>query len=182
VPARKRYLLLFHLIVIALAIVGFAYTSWTDQLFVECAGNTAELNLTFSFVSEPTEYDPLNAATVNVNPKGYLVGDVDVITLTVNNAYPTYAVTIFFRVTNIGALPAKFKGFTLNSQPASYLQGRWSASLPNGEIEVEGYNGEGEIIGVSETRTYSVTVKVTNNAQPETTYTFTIGLLFEQAI
>lgn len=182
--SKKQAILLLQSIVIAMSIVGLAYSSWTEQIAVNSTVNTATLNLTFYFVGEPTEYDPLNAATATVNPKGELTGDIDVLTLTVTNAYPTYKVTMFFRIKNIGTIPAKFKGFFLNGEQASYSQtiGGWAASLPGGEITFQGYDGEGEILGTNAIRTFSVTIEVTENAQPNTTYNLVIGLMFEQSV
>jgi len=181
-PKKRMLHPLFSVILIAMSLTVMSYASWTETLTINNVVNTATVNLTFYFVSYPIEFDPLNAATSNVNPCGYVTGDVDVITLTVENAYPGYEVMIFFQVKNIGTLPVKFLGFSLNGMPASYGQEEWKASLPNGEITIWGYNGEGEVLPINAIRTYSVKLKVTENALQGTDYALTIGILFEQYV
>jgi len=177
---RKMIHPLFSIILIAMSLMVMSYAGWTETLTINNTVNTATVNLTFYFVSYPIEFDPLDAATSNVNPCGYITGDVDSITLTVENAYPGFEVMIIFQVKNIGTLPAKFLGFSLNGVPASYGPEGWKASLPNGEITIEGYNGEGEVLPINAIRTYSVKLKVTEDALQGTNYAFTIGILFEQ--
>jgi hypothetical protein len=54
--------------------------------------------------------------------------------------------------------------------------------LPGGELTFQAFNGEGEMVPVGGSHTYSLELDVTTAAQSGTTYTFTVGVVFEQGV
>ena len=54
--------------------------------------------------------------------------------------------------------------------------------MPGGELTFQAFNGEGEMVPVGGSHTYSLELDVTTAAQSGTTYTFTVGVVFEQGV
>jgi hypothetical protein len=181
---NKKMLTLPMLLVIGLSFTGYAFASWIDTLSVSGTLTTAALNLTFSYVSNPDELasDPLDATTATVTPKGALTGDVDTITLTINDAFPGYKVKVSVDVKNVGTIPAKFCGFQLDSNPVGYNSVTGWTDTKAGII-FTAHDSLGEILypgGVS--HSYTLELEVTNDVESGTTTTFTIGVVFEQGV
>lgn len=170
------------ILVMTLSFTGIAFASWTETLTFTGSVTTARLNLRVSTVyGAIEENDPLDVGSVSVTPVGSLGGNVQTISLTVENAYPGYSASVAIRVQNTGDIPARFVGFKLNDNPISYSETLgWTDSL--GTIDFQGWDSEGEMLPVSSTHSYSLTLTVTGEAQPDTDYTFTVGIVFEQGV
>jgi hypothetical protein len=179
----KKLVTIPVLLVIALTLIGYAVANWTATLSITGTVTTATLDLKFSLVYIPTETDPLGVGSAIIEPVGSTTGDINTITLTVQNAYPSYTVTVGFQIENIGTISAEFIGFSLNGGPAAYddVTG-WSASLPGGTMNFRASDSEGEMVPIGATRTYSISLQVTNDAKFGETYAFTIGAVFKQGV
>lgn len=181
---NKQLLALPLILVMTLSLTGIAFASWTDTLTFNGSVTTARLNLRVSAVYPAIEEnDPLNAGSVSVTPVGSFGGssNVQTITLTVENAYPGYNASVAIRVQNTGTIPAKFVGFKLNDNPISYSESLgWTDSL--GTIDFQGWDSEGLELPVGATHSYTLSLKVTGEASPDTDYTLTVGIVFEQGV
>jgi hypothetical protein len=178
---NKQMLALPLILVMTLSLTGIAFASWTETLNFTGSVTTARLNLRVSNVFPPIEVDPIGVGSVSVDPVGSLGGNVKTITLTVENAYPGYSATVAITVENTGTIPAHFVGFKLNDNPASYSKSLgWKDSL--GAIDFQGWDSEGLELPVGATHSYTLTLTVTGEASPDTDYTFTVGIVFEQGV
>lgn len=181
----KKLMALPVLLIFALSVAGYAFANWTETLTINGSVTTATLDLTFKYIGPVDELgtDPYNVATTTLDPSGMTTGTVHLVTMIVNNAYLGYKVLFTFQIKNIGTIPAKFVGFNLNSGPTSYSNANgWSASLAGGELTFQAFDGEGEMMPVGGSHTYSLELDVTTAAQSGTTYTFTVGVVFEQGV
>jgi hypothetical protein len=176
---NKKLMALPLLVIFALSVTGYAFANWTKTLTINGTVETATLDLTFSYVSLVTETDPYDVGTTELDPSGYTTGTVHNVMMTVNNAYPGYKARISFDITNIGTIPAELVGFNLNSGPTAIPL---SASLSGGTVTFHVSNGAGETLGVGDTHTYQLTLEVTTAAEPDATYSFTVGIVFEQGV
>jgi hypothetical protein len=88
----KKLMALPMLLIFALSLTGYAFANWTETLTINGSVTTATLDLTFKYIGPVDELgtDPYNVATTTLVPSGMTTGTVHLVTMTVNNAYPSY--------------------------------------------------------------------------------------------
>jgi hypothetical protein len=182
---NKKLMALPLLLVISLSFTGYAFASWTDTINISGTVTTATLNLTYIYVGSPDERssDPYNIATTTVTPQGDLTGDIDTITLTVNNAFPGYKARVYVEIKNIGTINAKFIGFQLDSNPVSYDPEGIGWIDTKAGIVFTAHDSYGELLYVGGVQhNYTLDIEVTESATSGTTTPFTVGIVFEQGV
>lgn len=129
----------FAILMIALAVLGFAYAQWNEILTINGTITTGELDVEFTVCKtndppdgvskDPSEcgswdgetwiggrYD-LDVASIDcelvVEDTGLEAGDKQKIDITVENAYSSYHGNVMFTIENIGTIPAKIKSIKL---------------------------------------------------------------------
>lgn len=179
---KGKYLAIPLILLIGLAIAGYAYASWHTTLYINGTVNTGEIKvkcLSASSDDPPGEIDVGKNKDVGTT----LVSRIDDthINVTIVNGYPCYETYVHFTVQNVGTIPIHFKGFG-PQPPFQYnaTSGRWEATLFDGKITVHGWDGIEEQLHPGWTKDYTIWIHIEQSAQPGTTYTFTIEVIFSQ--
>lgn len=180
---NKKFMAIPILLIIALGLVGFAYASWYNHLYINGQINTAEIKMKFLSVSaddsHPGDIDIGKDKDVGIT-SARIVDDTR-IEFTITNAYLCYETYVHFSIQNVGTIPVHFKG--LGPQPPfAYdpADGRWKATLFDGKITVHGWDSINEQLDPGWTKDYTIWIHVEQSAQQSTTYTFTIEVIFSQ--
>jgi len=149
---------IFATVIVALVIVGFAYGAWSETLTIEGNVTTGELDVEFKNISCSCSEEMTCTAT-GVDTDGD--GDYDKIVVTVSNGYPDGYCDVTFDVHNCGTIPAKIKGIGITGdtvQVASTLTG----------LSV------GDIIDVGGSKSCTLRLTVTDQADEVSTYSVTV--------
>jgi len=106
------------LLVLALATLGLGYAHWEKLLDINGTVNTGEVDADFdaAFTNDPgTTIDP----TYDKHVGSCEVSGVttQLLTITIDNAYPSYECDVDFQVTNMGTIPVKVKAFDASGVP-----------------------------------------------------------------
>jgi predicted ribosomally synthesized peptide with SipW-like signal peptide len=160
---------LFAVVLISLAVLGFSYALWTETLTISGTITTGELDVAFTGTPSKNCSDYMTC-TVTLKDGGEpdLPGHTDMseMIVTVDNAYPCGWCNITFTITNVGTIPAKVTGITINN-PAQL------------SVTLEGIN-VGDTIAVSGSKVCTLKIHVEESAAESTSYTFTLTLSFGQ--
>ncbi|MDH5733186.1 MAG: hypothetical protein OEY88_05310 [Candidatus Bathyarchaeota archaeon] len=205
---KEKILTLLTLIFIAMSITGFTYAQWNDTIVVKNTMSFGYWALNMAFV-EPltcTEYHT-NPITNELKEGEYLgkeVGSCDceyddwvidpdtnmggykTLTITINNAYPSYEVHCNYTLQNIGLLTLHINE-TVISDPNTILT--WD---PAQDALV---NADGNpVIEITTTPTlvcntldpeqkakFEMSIHITDYAQECHTYTFQVQIMYEEA-
>jgi len=104
----KKILVMFAVILTALAIVGFSYATWFSSVYINGAATVGTIDLehyNFNVVHQTTP-----AATITPSyPDAYHL------TLTISPVYPGWSANMTVTVINDGNLPLKFYSFQMTS-------------------------------------------------------------------
>lgn len=130
----KKAIILSGVLIIALSIVAFAYSHWSDRIYINGKVEMGSLTVGFSNATEPPSCDEYYGYPDWIGEgewKGKDVGETnceykekitDVHTgkiaykkmvVNITNAYPSYRVHCTFIVRNVGTIPAVIKGYTI---------------------------------------------------------------------
>jgi hypothetical protein len=178
---NKKYMAIPLLVIVALGLVGFAYASWYDHLYVNGQIDTAYLKMKLMSVSSD---DP--PGTIDVN-KDKDVGtttaskiDDTHVQVTITNGYPCYEVYVHFTIQNVGTIPVHFRGF--GPQPPFVFDGKktWKASLFDGGITVWGWDSNMEQLHPGDNGDYTIWIHIEQPAKQHYTYTFTVEVIYSQ--
>lgn len=187
-------------LMLGLLTTGFAYALWSETLYISGSVATAELDWEFvpnSFASVKDigldwTCDPYTMADVRPLDKdvGSTTGvlsdsdgdtDLDTLTLTINNAYPSYYNEISVKVHNNGIM-------ALHTQQPVIVWDTQEIPLPIGSvlvledaegndiIEIRWLEPFGDQIHPSEQREISFDLHVLQEAKQNSSYTFTIKM------
>lgn len=157
---KAKMAALFASLMIALAVLGFAYAYWNETLTIAGTVETGELDVKFS------------SATCTDNEGGIDVGTCTVsttdqtMTVTIENAYPSYECTVTFTIDNTGTIPAKV---TATDIP----------TVAELSITLEGLS-VGQVISKDGGVSATLKIHVTGTAAEGSTYTFTVTIVFGQ--
>lgn len=174
------------LLMFGMLTTGFAYAHWSEILYINGSVATGELDMEILSASSD---DPPGTIDVNkdkdvgcttvelIDTDGD--GDKDKIHVTITNAYPCYEVYVHFTVHNNGTIPAHFKGFG-PQPPFVKTDSYWKASLFEGDITVEGWNGYDEQFHPSARHDYTIWIHIEQSAEELTTYEFEMEVWFDQ--
>lgn len=173
-------------LMLGLLMSGLAFAHWSEILWIEGSVATGELDMELLSVSSddpPGSNDPGKDKDVGctevelVDTDGD--GDYDTAVIEITNAYPCYEVYVHFTVHNNGTIPAHFKGFG-PQPPFVKTDSYWEASLFEGDITVEGWNGYDEQFHPSERHDYTIWIHIEQSAEELTPYEFTVEVCFDQ--
>ena len=162
-------------IVVALALllvagIGVAYAMWSEVLRVNVYVNTGEVDVKWSdwWTNDTEEKTGLDVTKVYISPEEYDdEGDIIKLNVTIDNAYPCYAVEIHLLVDNIGTIPVDLLGYGITGVNTTALDVQ--LILPEDTQIDPG--------GASE---YVLIIHVLQGADENSTYTFDVTLTFAQ--
>jgi hypothetical protein len=150
--------ILFMVLVMALAALGVGYGHWTKTLDINGSVTTGEVNADFDSAStSDTGIDPgytKDVGTCTVSGVG-----TQTLTITVDNAYPSYTCDVDFTITNTGTIPLKVNALSLTGG-APEVTVDWTTVAVGQQIE-PGEEAPGDIH-----------IHVEQCAAENTTYTF----------
>lgn len=161
---------LFAVVLIALAVLGFSYAWWTETLTISGTITTGELDVEFKNVgctSDP--YITCQATPMDTDGDG----DYDEIKVTVSNGYPCGKCVVSFDIYNGGSIPAKVKSITIN-EPDVDSDGIKEVTATLVGIVV------GDEIGVGASKSCTLTLHVTEDAEETSSYTVSVTIEFKQ--
>ena len=110
---KTKIVSIFAVLLIALAVVGFAYAHWFEMLYINGTVNTGSLDATFSigdcYDTEPLEKDvsSISCELDPADPTGHTLK------VTVTNAYPCIDYYQEFDITNTGTIPLHVYSFKI---------------------------------------------------------------------
>jgi len=165
---NKRLVIVPAILLLALAVAGFAYAHWQKTITIDGEVNTGKLDLIIVSASDDdTGIDPgknkdVADTTITIDPN-----DPEKAIVTITNAYPSYYVYIHITIKNVGTVPVKLKEIRITAPEC---------------IEVEGWDHVGEQLDPYPNEPYqsdySARIHVKECAEQGATYTFTIEFEF----
>jgi len=184
-----------------LASAGIAYAMWSETLKVNVTVNTGEVDVEWSsWECNDTGIDPgydkdVGKCSVSDETQDE-EGDVIKLNITLDNAYPSYNVTILGEVDNIGTIPVEpVKFFIDNNANGEFDSGDTEIVLCNdyaldldgdskADLDFHMYlyddSGDGTQIDPDESDIYGFIIHVKQNAKELKTYTFHVVMVFGQ--
>jgi hypothetical protein len=103
----KKMGLLLIVLVVALGSLGVAYAAWAQDLTIENTVNTGYISASFADYSVGT--DPYADLSAVIEGSGATDADLnslnDELNVTIDDAYPGFSQTIYFKVVNNGTVP-----------------------------------------------------------------------------
>jgi len=178
-----KLVLLPMLVTFGLLMTGFAYACWSQTLYIKgtVTSNTLKVRyLSASADDSGGEMDNIDIGKdKDVGRAAAWVADDNHVEVRIYNAYPCYETYVHFTVLNEG-MPVNFKGFGPENFVYDPASGRWKATLFGGDITVHGWDTENEQLDPGWTKDYTVWIHVEQSAEENTTYDFTIEVLYEQ--
>ena len=202
---KEKTLTILVLIFVALSISGFTYAQWNDTLTITNTmtfGYWDDVNMGFVEPLTCTEYhtDPITGELVQGEYLGKEVGKCEcqyndpiteteaykTLTITINNAYPSYEVHCNYTLENIGTLTLHINE-TVISDPNNILtwdpaQGALVDANSNPIIKI---TTTPELVcnnlSSEEKLEFEMAIHVTQNAEECHTYTFQVQIMYEEA-
>ncbi len=179
---------LLALIVFA-TMFGVAYAMWSETLRVNVIVNTGEVDIEWSSVEcDDTGIDPgydKDVASCSVEIID-LEEPAAKIHIEIDNAYPCYTVVITGVVDNVGTIPVKLLGITLDEmdiEPCTvYELDLDGDGLPDLNVHVEfvDLEGDGTQIDPGEADAFRITIHVKQDAKELATYEFEMEFAYAQ--
>jgi len=163
---RGKMALLLSTLVIALMVVGTGFALWSKTLYINGTVNTGTVEAGFDNVMcndngiDPGYDKDVASCTVEVSQ------DHQTITVTINNAYPSYSCDIDYDILNKGSIPVKIQSITINA-PSEVT------------VEVTGIS-VGDQIDPDQLIHGDLHIHVEQTAAQGATYTFTVDILLVQ--
>jgi len=164
--------IIFLALALCLSITGAGFAHWEKVVTIDGTVTTGTLNLTIiSAADDDSGIDP--GYTKNVADTTIVIDPADhqraIITIT--NGYPSYNVTWHVTVENVGTVPAALKAINVTA-PACINVTAWDGL--GEQIDPVSWGGD----PLNYLKDYSGRVHVEQCAEQNTTYTFTVGLVF----
>jgi len=177
--------------------VGVAYAAWTETLKINVTVNTGEVFVEWSSWKSNDTYEKpnLDVTKVYVEPEknstepGHETAVIK-LNVTIDNAYPSYAVKISGNVSNTGTIPVDFDSAALNVSgtiiPLSLCNVEDLDFDNDGVPEINVHLilneqfGDGEQIDPGEYDTYELDIHIKQAAKELATYEFEVELTFIQ--
>lgn len=207
----KKLTVIYMIAVLALALMGFGFAKWSDSVTISAAAQTGELSwgwVSGSFMQQDNGSDVTcddGLLNVRPTPEGKNVGNttgvftdengdgtLDLLTVTVNNAYPSYYNELSAKVQNFGTIPVIIGHviFTSwNGQQYTIYDGVTYAFHADGTItEYDGSTPDTEVLEFCWLNNYDVQqhpgtkleesfeFHVLQPAQQNHTYTFSVSI------
>lgn len=207
----KRWTIISMITVLALALMGFGFAKWSDNVTIIASASTGELSwgwVSGSFMQQDTGPDVTcddGLDEVRPAPEGKNVGSttgdftdtngdgvLDLLTVTVDNAYPCYYNEISAKVENSGTIPVIIGHAILKTwSGGSYilLDGYTYAMHKDGTVtQYDGSTPDTEVIEINWMNNYDVQqhpgtkleesfeFHVLQPAEQNHTYTFSVSL------
>jgi hypothetical protein len=107
----KKIMATFAILMIALSVAGFAYSMWSETLVIQGIVEMANLDVDLSLYGVWEDGLGENLKSWVANTTAELSADNKTLTITVENAYPSYVFEIVFDIHCEGAMPAKLTNF-----------------------------------------------------------------------
>ncbi len=169
---------------------GVAYAMWSETLKVNVTVNTGEVDIEWSSVECNDEgidpgYDK-DVASCNVRIIDLEEEEAAKIHVEISNAYPCYTVVITGVVDNVGTIPVKLIGITLDGmeiEPCTEyeldLDGDESPDL-SVHVEFVDLENDGTQIDPDKADEFRITIHVLQDAKEEWTYKFEMEFEYGQ--
>ena len=146
------------ILILALGTMGLAYGAWTDQLVINGNVTTGTLNVDFIGTDGSVpDVDPYNLVTCSLDYED------DLVTVTINGAYPGYQCVPSITIKNTGSIPA-----------VATLSFPWIEPVPG-----VGFGGVGlgaSIMAPGATISFPLPIEVYGNPPMGQTYTFSFPI------
>jgi len=169
------------LIAVLVASFSIAYAMWSETLKINVSAQTGEVDVAWiDWSCNDNGADPQipnstfnntegkDVAKCYVEPEVYDdEGDVVKLNVTIVNAYPGYHAVITAVVKNVGTIPVKLYNYTIGSYDTDALS--VYLGIP-----------EDTQIHANETKEYTLTIDVLQNATENSSYSFEVVLVFAQ--
>jgi hypothetical protein len=101
--------LLVMTVILAIGALGVAYAEWTQAMQIDGTVNTGYISASFANPNPSSPGDTLATIYGEVGTTGLTDANEDavsdVLTITVDNAYPGYSGTVYFDIVNNGSIP-----------------------------------------------------------------------------
>jgi len=197
----KKLAVLFIVPMLILSTTGLAYAMWSETLRINVTVNTGEVDVEWSsWNCTDTGIDPGYTKNVSAcyvtNETSDSEGDVIKLNVTIVNAYPSYNVTVYGEVDNIGTIPVKFLKAFIDMDNDGVFDGDdvemtlcvvYDLDLDNdtkADVNVHLFladdGGDGSQIDPGDSDFYGLNIHIKQNATELTTYQFHIVLIFAQ--
>jgi len=167
---------------------GVAYAMWSETLKVNVTVNTGEVDIEWSSVEcNDTGIDPgydKDVANCSVDIID-LEEPAAKIHVEISNAYPCYTVVITGVVDNVGTIPVKLIGITLDGmeiKPCTEYELDLDGGGPDLSVHVEFVDMEedGTQIDPDKADAFRITIHVLQNAEESATYSFEMEFKYGQ--
>lgn len=160
------------ILVLLLAVVGVAYTQWTQTLVLDTDVTTTGLDLSWIIVDDwmgACELDPMDSTVVHVTLDDAQIGDSVHCTFRIRNDSP-FEVVITDEFIDPPGLPI--------APGSNYCAG--APAYTGGELYVNFLNGVGTTILPAGELMVAYDICVEDEAQQNTNYSFDFNVVFEQ--
>lgn len=153
-------------LMVVLVLASFALAMWTETLRVESVVKTGYLDVSYDnvMVVEKPEIEGKDVGECSYELK--TANDMDILEIKIKNGYPGYECSVFFDIVNTGTIPVVGPFYNVSS-------------IPEG-IEVVFTPPRIAQLHPGEKASYSVTVKVLQEAVESTEYSVTIEITYVQ--
>jgi hypothetical protein len=164
--------IIFLALALCLSITAAGFAHWEKVVTIDGTVTTGTLNLTImSAADDDNGIDPgytkdVADTTIVIDP-----ADHQRAIITITHAYPSYEVYWHVTVRNVGTVPARFKGINVTA-PACINVTAWDSL---GE-QIDPFSWDGDPGNYQ--KDYSGRVHVEQCAEQNTTYNFTVELVF----
>jgi len=174
------FALISVLLLISLALIGFAYAHWEEIITVEGQVSTGKVDAeitSWSCDDPPGTTDPDYDKDVASCECSIDENDPQKAYVTITNAYPCYTVNLYLTVKNTGTIPIALGEVRVDGNIIPDQE--WTPI----DLDGDGYDIEFYVIpgGSADPNGYITTtlmIHIMEDAKPSTTYTFTIELDF----
>ncbi len=188
---QTRILIPILALVIALAVLASAIAMWYDTLKIHAEIKTGEVDVVFDKIrfEEGDEYGKPWVASCtakldkhededNSNPSGD--DDRDLI-IEIDNAYPGYSCTIYFKVINTGTIPVKGAYRRVDTDFGKFPAFEELDLDGDEKNDIEVYYSLGPVqIEPDDSKEFSITIKVLQDSPEDTTLVLQLHLYFIQ--
>ena len=162
---KAKMTAIFAALIVGMIVAGASYAYWTQSLGISGTVATGELDAALSNESV-TDNDPvdMDVGTCEIE----LSDDLYSATITIANGYPSYQCTADLNIDNTGTIPIRIASVTVTGVNETAL-----------EVLISD-NPTSTILETGETVVFDVVTHVTEGADENSVYTFTVAIEVEQ--
>lgn len=168
---NRKMATMFTTLIIALSMVGVAYTLWSEDLFISGVVNTGSIGAAFEEVrGYDNEPDGKDFSDIHCEVQG------NTLLVTVTNAYPCITYTNEFYIHNTGTIPIHiYPGVVVDTSSPYPLEMSWVKVVIPKDPLVEYFQ-----LHPCFSVLCSIVIHLDNTAEQGATYSFTVDLPYCQ--